>query len=141
MPIAPGRACRRVGCRALIGGLGVYCKDHAADAANVTAKRYGKQRGTTDERGYGWRWQKIRRDYLSAHPLCVICRARGIIESATVVDHITPHKGDDVLFWDSERNWQPLCIKCHNTKTARLDGGFGNVGKGGDDTRHTPTGG
>lgn len=32
---------------------------------------------------------------------------------ATVVDHIVPHRGDPVLFWD-ERNWQPLCKRCHD---------------------------
>ncbi|WP_186318376.1 HNH endonuclease, partial [Bacillus pumilus] len=23
-------------------------------------------------------------------------------------------------------NWQPLCASCHNRKTAKEDGGFGN---------------
>ncbi|WP_144469068.1 HNH endonuclease signature motif containing protein, partial [Bacillus pumilus] len=36
-----------------------------------------------------------------------------------------PHKGDKKLFWDSS-NWQPLCASCHNRKTAKEDGGFGN---------------
>jgi 5-methylcytosine-specific restriction protein A len=42
-----------------------------------------------------------------------------------VVDHIIPHKGDKDLFWDSN-NWQPLCKTCHDEKTAREDGAFGN---------------
>jgi 5-methylcytosine-specific restriction protein A len=37
---------------------------------------------------------------------------------ATVVDHIVPHRGDPVLFWD-EANWQGLCKLCHDAKTAR----------------------
>jgi 5-methylcytosine-specific restriction protein A len=45
-----------------------------------------------------------------------------------VVDHIIPHRGDQALFWDEE-NWQPLCLVCHNAKTAREDGGFGNQPK------------
>lgn len=44
--------------------------------------------------------------------------------AATVVDHITPHKGDKALFWQ-RANWQPLCKRCHDIKTAIEDGGFG----------------
>ncbi|WP_330164070.1 HNH endonuclease [Paenibacillus campinasensis] len=49
----------------------------------------------------------------------------GRLVASTVVDHIIPHKGDPKLFWD-KNNWQALCKKCHDTKTAREDGGFGN---------------
>ncbi|WP_456243258.1 HNH endonuclease [Thermacetogenium phaeum] len=35
-----------------------------------------------------------------------------------------PHKGDRQLFWD-ESNWQALCKPCHDSKTAREDGGWG----------------
>ena len=55
---------------------------------------------------------------------------RGVAVSGqqmAVVDHIIPHKGDKVLFWDRS-NWQPLCKTCHDTKTAREDGGFGRHG-------------
>ena len=45
-----------------------------------------------------------------------------------MVDHIIPHKGDEALFWD-EDNLQSLCTPCHNQKTAREDGGFGNTKK------------
>jgi len=48
---------------------------------------------------------------------------------ATVVDHITPHKGDNDLFWD-RANWQSLCESCHNRKTAADDmGRWQGVGK------------
>ena len=43
---------------------------------------------------------------------------------ACVVDHLVPHRGDRLLFWDAS-NWQSLCESCHNRKTARADGGFG----------------
>ncbi|WP_289184903.1 HNH endonuclease [uncultured Parasutterella sp.] len=29
------------------------------------------------------------------------------------------------MFWD-ESNWQALCKHCHDVKTAKEDGGFGN---------------
>lgn len=44
---------------------------------------------------------------------------------ATEVDHIKPHRGDMVLFWD-ESNWQGLCRSHHSRKTAGENGGFGN---------------
>ncbi len=58
------------------------------------------------------------------HPLCVHCDGEGIVEPATVVDHVTPHKGDKTLFWDSS-NWQALCKRHHDIKTYR-EGSFGN---------------
>ena len=74
---------------------------------------------------YNGRWQKARAGYLAKHPLCREHEALGQYIPATVVDHIQPHKGDMSLFWDSD-NWQPLCKACHDAKTAREDGGFGN---------------
>lgn len=62
--------------------------------------------------------------YLAQHPLCVRCEQRGRIESATVVDHKVPHRGDPALMWD-EQNWQALCKPCHDHKTVTEDGGFG----------------
>ena len=32
---------------------------------------------------------------------------------AIAVDHVTPHKGDEALFFD-EDNWSPLCKPCHD---------------------------
>jgi len=46
----------------------------------------------------------------------VKCREKGKLTPATVVDHIVPHRGDPILFWD-EKNWQPLCKDCHGVKT------------------------
>ena len=49
------------------------------------------------------------------HPLCVECEKEGRTTAAVVVDHITPHRGDQTLFWD-EKNWQPLCQSHHSRK-------------------------
>ncbi|WP_329894340.1 HNH endonuclease signature motif containing protein [Stenotrophomonas sp. SMYL20] len=86
-------------------------------------------RQTTAERGYGGRWQRARATYLLRHPLCAECQRLGHVTVATVVDHITPHKGSQALFWDTD-NWQPLCKPCHDRKTATEDGGFGNWHRG-----------
>lgn len=82
-------------------------------------------RESARKRGYTTRWDKARRAFLAAHPLCVECRAQGRVVSASVVDHIVPHRGDYGLMWD-EANWQPLCKTHHDRKTASEDGGFGN---------------
>lgn len=64
--------------------------------------------------------------FLREHPTCIACEKAGRLTSAQVCDHITPHKGDQTLFWD-QANHQPLCVRCHNAKTAREDGGFGHA--------------
>ena len=45
---------------------------------------------------------------------------KGRAVTATVVDHITPHRGNPILFWD-EGNWQSLCKPCHDKKTWNED--------------------
>jgi 5-methylcytosine-specific restriction endonuclease McrA len=83
-------------------------------------RRYDDQRESSSQRGYGYRWQKAREGYLRNHQLCVVCNDKGRIVAASVVDHITPHKGDMVLFWDSS-NWQSLCKGCHDSYKTRLE--------------------
>lgn len=78
--------------------------------------RAGKH--TAHQRGYGYRWQQASKGWLRSHPLCVYCEAQGRVTAATDVDHIVPHRGDMVLFWDNT-NWQSLCGPCHKAKTAR----------------------
>ena len=39
---------------------------------------------------------------------------------AVVVDHKTPHKNDETLFWD-RANWQGLCPTCHSGAKATLE--------------------
>lgn len=82
-------------------------------------------RGTAAQRGYNSAWRKARAGYLARHPLCVQCLADGITTAATVVDHIRPHRGDQRLFWNRD-NWQPLCKRHHDIKTATEDGGLGH---------------
>lgn len=74
-------------------------------------------RGKTAERGYGARWQRYRKHFLAAHPLCVYCKKQNRLTPATVVDHIVPHKGDQSLFLDAS-NHQPLCKQHHDSAKA-----------------------
>jgi 5-methylcytosine-specific restriction endonuclease McrA len=69
---------------------------------------------------YGRRWQRERLAFLALHPLCVMCSTDTHPVNATVVDHITPHNGDEVMFFD-QRNWQPLCKACHDGPKQRLE--------------------
>ena len=81
-------------------------------------QQYQDPRPSASRRGYGAIWQRARAGFLKDHPLCKSCQSRQKTIPATVVDHIIPHKGDTSLFWD-RANWQPLCERCHNRKSAR----------------------
>ncbi len=81
-------------------------------------RRPRERRESACKRGYDRSWQKASKAYLDAHPLCAECESQGRLTSATLVDHIIPHKGDMATFW-MEGNWQGLCASCHNSKTAR----------------------
>jgi 5-methylcytosine-specific restriction protein A len=118
MPLAAPTPCRQPGCSALVASAG-YCTAHKRQVR----KQQDEQRGSSASRGYGHRWRKAREAYLRAHPLCAECERHDRLTPATDVDHITPHRGDMALFWDST-NWQSLCHTCHSSKTAREDGGF-----------------
>lgn len=100
-----------------------YCANHSD-----RGKQQDRQRGTSAERGYGSAWRKARAGWLRKHPLCAECKRKDIITEATEVDHILPHKGNRILFWD-RANWQSLCKSCHSAKTALEDGGFGRSSK------------
>jgi 5-methylcytosine-specific restriction protein A len=77
-----------------------------------------EKRTSARARGYTWRWEKARTSHLRHEPLCRMCSAQGRITAATVVDHLIPHKGNLILFWDPE-NWQSLCPDCHTRHKQR----------------------
>ena len=108
MPTKPNIPCRHPGCAALIPAGEKYCEKHKP--------LHPEEIRSASTRGYGSAWQKARKQYLAAHPLCARCMADGRYVKATVVDHIVPHRGDKKLFWDRD-NWQSLCRKCHDKKT------------------------
>ena len=70
------------------------------------------------KRMYDHRWRTYRAKFLKSHPFCVMCAQEGRRTRATVIDHIKPHKGDEVLFWDVS-NHQPLCKLHHDSVKAR----------------------
>lgn len=114
MPYAPKRGCRYPGCRAR-AEEGAYCPAHTPK--RPAWENADENRGTAAQRGYDGKWRRAREGFLAAHPLCTDCLKEGRHTAATIVDHITPHRGDKRLFWD-KNNWQPLCGRHHALKTA-----------------------
>jgi 5-methylcytosine-specific restriction enzyme A len=124
MPYKPKRPCNHPGCPELTDNT--YCKKHKK-AKESNYNKYG--RDPEAKKLYGYRWQKASKRFLAANPLCLECKKKGKLKASKVTDHIVPHKGNKELFWDIN-NWQPLCVSCHNRKTAKEDGGFGNKSGG-----------
>ena len=111
--INPPKPCYEPGCPNVTHST--YCTTHAKQ--HDTA--YRRQRGSSNAKGYTYRWQKEREAYLIRNPLCENClNKHDVIRAATEVDHIIAHKGDMRLFWDVD-NWQGLCKSCHSKKTAK----------------------
>lgn len=90
-------------------------KPPASGAKRVT---YDDRRGSARSRGYTKQWEAARATFLGKNPLCVQCLKEGHCESATVVDHVIPHRGSYDLFWNVD-NWQGLCVRHHNAKSAK----------------------
>jgi hypothetical protein len=59
------------------------------------------------------RWKRIRRHQLLVEPLCRFCLERGILEPATICDHIEQHRGDVNKFWLGP--FMSLCKRCHDS--------------------------
>ena len=112
MPSKPKVPCRHPGCPELVPSGTKYCEKHRS--------LHPEEIRSAGIRGYGRLWQKARKLYLAAHPLCVQCMKEGRYTKATVVDHIKPHRGDEILFWNQD-NWQSLCKPCHDKKTGLED--------------------
>ncbi|WP_118138741.1 HNH endonuclease signature motif containing protein [Oceanicella sp. SM1341] len=117
------KICSAPGCQSLAAEGSARCAEHTR--TDTSAEQHRKARADQARRGmagrewYGTaRWKRARLGFLAVHPLCAECQSLGLVEAATEVDHVTPHRGDAALFWDP-RNWQGLCRPCHSRKTAR----------------------
>lgn len=110
---APLKPCKHPGCREYAVQNG-YCEKHKSDRYSF----FEKKRISPSKLGYDRKWNAARKEFLKANPLCKICG-----KPATEVDHIIPHKGNMILFWD-RGNWQSLCHSCHSKKTIRENGYF-----------------
>jgi len=66
-----------------------------------------------------YKWQKIRKAHITEHPLCVMCLEQGKTTLARVVDHITPHRGNEALFYGGP--FQSLCYAHHNSTKQKME--------------------
>lgn len=74
-------------------------------------RAYDGKRGTSAQRGYDARWERIRLMKLRENPLCEICDGNGIITEATEVHHIVPIGDGGEIY--AIRNLMSLCHSCH----------------------------
>lgn len=89
-----------------------YCDRHLSDA---DAHGWDPKRGNASERGYGWKWAKLRQKVLSRDAgLCQRCFVTGRITPACQVDHILPRSAGGS---DAMDNLQAICDECHRVKT------------------------
>ncbi|MCK9268492.1 MAG: HNH endonuclease [Alkaliphilus sp.] len=114
MPVRPRRPCAYPGCPELVGAGERYCSAHRKQEQ----KYYDKQRGTANERGYTYRWNKYSKWFLSQseNQVCKLRLDKRCKLIAECVDHIVPPSGpNDSLFWD-EKNHQASCLVCNSIK-------------------------
>ena len=91
--------------------------------AGVADREYEARRREQEWRAWykTARWVRLRAAQLNTEPLCRMCFAADRIEGATVCDHVEPHRGDPVKFWDGP--FQSLCQTCHNVAKQRDERG------------------
>ena len=63
-------------------------------------------------------WKALRLQQLTKQPLCGYCEQQGRVTQANIVDHIKPHKGDEILFYNPS-NLQSMCKQHHDSTKAR----------------------
>lgn len=75
------------------------------------------------KRGYDRDWDAASADFKRANPHCLCCATIGVRAATGVTDHVVPHKGDKLKFWDRSR-WQPACGHCHSVIKQKLEAMF-----------------
>ncbi len=88
-------------------------------------RSHDQRRGSARDRGYSSKWDAAAKAFLEHHPLCLYCRMGAWGDPpratpATLVDHLIPHRGDMVIFWN-RRDWVSSCAPCHNGPKASAE--------------------
>jgi len=117
MPNKPNRPCRYPTCPRLTNDKSGYCEYHRI----LTSREYDRQRGNSTQRGYDYRWARIRRVFLNEHPLCQDCLDSypQVIREATEVHHIKALRDGGT---HNQDNLIALCRGCHSRRTAKEQG-------------------
>jgi 5-methylcytosine-specific restriction protein A len=118
MPVAAPKPCRHPACSKLVTDGAGYCEAHKHVAPGSFAD---KDRGSRHERGYGTKWEKIRKLILQRDcGLCQECLRNGRVHAVgdkpftAFCDHIVPKAEGGT---DDYENLQTLCRSCHTAKT------------------------
>ena len=108
MPTAPmNTKCRELGCHEPKTSRSTFCANHGG---GVTEK------GRANSKLYSTAsWHNQRKAQLSKYPLCSSCLSKGYVVPAEHVDHVFPHRQDEVRF--KVNLFQGLCPSCHTLKT------------------------
>lgn len=116
----PRKPCSIPGCRALVIVGVPRCARHQAqfDQERVASTDLARSDASWRKWYKTAAWRARRAQQLSAEPLCHLCPPWSR-QSATVADHVTPHRGDHALFWFGPL--QSLCKSCHDTKKQRIE--------------------
>ena len=102
MPYKPKHPCAHPGCPELVPYGEKYCEKHK--------KMHPEEVRSAASRGYGSRWNKARKMYLAAHPLCEQCLKEGRYVAVEEVHHIVPLADGGS---NDESNLMSLCRSCH----------------------------
>jgi 5-methylcytosine-specific restriction endonuclease McrA len=88
-----------------------------------------RARGSARERGYSSKWDSASIGFLKKNKTCKACELAGVLQRAQVTDHVVPHKGDMVVFWDRSQ-WQAVCRWHHDVVKQVLEREFaaGKIG-------------
>jgi len=114
MPYKPKKPCAKHGCRELTANR--YCETHAKQEAKQY-NRHGRDPGSNKR--YGRTWKQIRAAFLSANPLCAMCKDNGKLTPAVLAHHKVRLADGGTNDWD---NMTALCNECHS----RLHAGVGD---------------
>lgn len=115
MPQRMQKPCRHKGCNKLHRNANGYCDQHSDDALGW--KRSQERKGNVTQRGYGYKWQVLRKRVLERDGYlcqCEECAKKLMPLPAHEVDHIIPKSqgGKDNL-----DNLRAINRECHKRKT------------------------
>lgn len=74
-----------------------------------------KQRGSSTQRGYGYRWQQTSKRAIAQAPYCVDCGTEGTSDNPLTGDHLTPRSKGGT----AEDGVVVRCRRCNSKKGNR----------------------